>query len=314
VPRKSHTKRTILVALAANLAIALAKLIVGLISGSAAMLAEAAHSAADSFNELALLISLPLGRRPADEEHQFGHGQERFFWVFVVAVAIFVSGACFSVFEGVSRLLAPAVGHNDYLAAYAVLAVALALELPSFLMALRQLRQDARSTPLRLEQFISEAKDPAPKVVLLEDGAAITGIVIAAVGLAISQVAGNPRADAIASIVIGGLLACVALVIGGEAKGLLLGVAARTDVQQAFERTIDSHPQVCELESLQTLHLGPDQLLVMARAAVSRNLTIEQFDDLRRTLESKLREAEPAVSHVFVEPVSEPENASGSDS
>jgi divalent metal cation (Fe/Co/Zn/Cd) transporter len=165
-----------------------------------------------------------------------------------------------------------------------------------------------------LEQFISEAKDPAPKVVLLEDGAAITGIVIAAVGLAISQVAGNPRADAIASIVIGGLLACVALIIGGEAKGLLLGVAARTDVQQAFERTIDSHPQVCELESLQTLHLGPDQLLVMARAAVSRDLTIEQFDDLRRTLESKLREADPAVSHVFVEPVSEPENASGSDS
>ncbi|MGN6377557.1 MAG: cation diffusion facilitator family transporter [Gaiellales bacterium] len=303
MPRRGHTKRTILVALAANLGIAAAKLAGGLISGSAAMLAEAAHSGADSFNELGLLISLPLARRPADDEHQFGHGQERFFWVFVVAVAIFVTGATFSIFQGVSRLLSPGSGHSDYLVAYVVLAVAFAFELPSFVTALRQLRQEAGATPLRLGQFMFEGKDPAPKVVLLEDGAAITGVATAAVGLAISQITGNPAADAIASIVIGALLGCVAVVIGAEAKALLLGVAARSDVQRTFEDIIDGHSEVRRLESLRSLHLGPDQLLVMAQVAVSPELTVEQFDDLRQTLESELREAEPAVSHVFVEPV-----------
>jgi cation diffusion facilitator family transporter len=303
MPRETRSKRTILVALAANLAIAVAKLAGGLISGSAAMLAEAVHSGADSFNELGLLISLPLGSRPADEEHQFGHGQERFFWVFVVAVAIFVTGASFSVFQGVSRLLSPGRADSDYRVAYVVLAVAFAFELPSFLTALRQLRSDARPTPLPLARFVLESKDPAPKVVLLEDGAALTGVVIAAAGLAVSQVTGNPDADAVASIAIGILLAGVAATIGAEAKGLLLGESARSDVRRALARTIDSHEEVCELESLRTMHLGPDQLLVVAQVVFPPDLTVERFDRLRRTLESELREAEPAVSHVFVEPV-----------
>lgn len=303
MPRESQSKRTILVALAANVAIALAKLAGGLISGSAAMLAEAAHSGADSLNELGLLISIPLGRRPADDEHQFGHGQERFFWVFVVAVAIFVTGASFSVFTGVSRLLSPAGEHNEFVVAYGVLAVAFLFELPSFLTALGQLREAARSTPLELEQFVVESKDPAPKVVLLEDGAALIGVVIAAVGLAITQSTGNPNADAVASIVIGILLAAVAGTIGAEAKGLLLGESARSDVREAFAQIIHDHDEVRGLKSLRTLHLGPDQLLVMAEVSLDPAVTMDSFDDLRRTLESELRDAEPTVSHVFLAPV-----------
>ena len=300
--RTGTSRRTILVALAANVVIGLAKLAGGLISGSAAMLAEAAHSGADSFNELALLISIPLGSRPADEEHQFGHGNERFFWAFVVAVAIFVSSAAFSVVEGVNRLIAGGTD-GSYAVAYGVLAVAACVELPSFLTALAQLRGQARSTRLRLTRFVLESKDPAPRVVLLEDGAALVGLAVAAAGLAATQLTGNTTWDGTASIVIGLLLSGVALAVGGDARGLLLGESARTDIREDLVRRIEGNRRVGRLASLQTMHLGPDQLLVAARVELPQDVTVGEFDAAREELEAGLREVDPAVAHVFMQPV-----------
>ena len=299
---RAGSERTVLVALAANLAIALAKLAGGLVSGSAAMLAEAAHSVADSFNEVALLVSIPLGRRPPDEEHPLGHGNERFFWVVLVAVGMFVVGAAFSIGQGIYDLTAGGGGSGPPGVAYAVLGVSLAIELRSLATAVGQMRRQARRTPLRLDRYIVESKDPAPRAVMLEDGAAITGIVLAAAGILLRQVTGDGAWDAWASIAIGILLAFVAVVIGRDARRLLLGSSARPDQREAFADAVRRDPRVEAVDALLTMHFGPEQMLILVRVGVAADTTMEDFACLRRDLEDALRAVEPAVARVVVEP------------
>ena len=299
---RAGSERTVLVALAANLAIAAAKLVGGLVSGSAAMLAEAAHSVADSFNEVALLVSIPLGRRPPDEEHPLGHGNERFFWVVLVAVGMFVVGAAFSIGQGVYDLTSSGEGSGPPSTAYAVLGVSLAIELRSLATAVGQMRRQARRTPLRLERYIVESKDPAPRAVMLEDGAAVAGIVLAAAGILLRQLTGDPSWDAWASIAIGVLLAFVAVVIGRDARRLLLGSSARPDQREAFAAAVRRDPRIETVDALLTMHFGPEQMLVLVRVGVGADTTIEDFAGLRRDIEDALRAVEPAVARVVVEP------------
>lgn len=296
-----ESRTTILIALAANVVLAVAKLAAGLVTGSAALLAEAAHSGADTFDQLALLGSIRLGRRPPDDEHPFGHGMERFFWAFVAAVWIFLAGAVFSIGEGVLALQRP-IPSGGPLVAFAVLGVAVVSEGVSLTRAVRQVRGGARRSRDSLGRYVRELRDPAPRIVMLEDGAAVVGIVIAAAGLVARSVTGDERYDAAASIAIGVLLIGVAFVIGSHAKALLLGQSARPVVREAIRREVLGHPAVESVPGLLTMHVGPDDLIVAADVELRDELTVTDVERVTTEITARLRDVEPAVRHVFLQP------------
>ena len=238
---ESENRKTILFAFAANLLIAVAKLVGGVASGSIALLAEAAHSVADCLNQIFLLVSLSLGRRRPDETHPFGHGKERFFWALMAAATIFVGGAIFSIAQGLSGLRSGGAEH-DLRVGYIVLAVALAAESVALGRALRQMTRQAHASGKPLVPYVRESRDPTVKVVLAEDSAAVAGVLVALAGLVLVQVTHNRAWDAIASIAIGAIFVLVAYAIGRDAKQLLIGEAATAEDREAIERALIGIP------------------------------------------------------------------------
>lgn len=218
------TRRTVIIAGVANIVVGLAKLAAGIISGSSAMLAEAAHSAADTLNQVFLLTSLRQADRPADPDHPFGHGQERYFWSLLAAFGIFIAGAGFSIFEG---LLSLTRSHGESpLAAYVTLAVAFAAEGTSFARAFWQVRGEARSRREKVLDHVESSPDITVKVNLFEDSAAVVGLILAALGVGLGQLTGSPVWDGAASIAIGLLLVAVAIKLGMDSRELLIGRSA----------------------------------------------------------------------------------------
>lgn len=296
-----ESRITILYALAANIVLAIAKLVAGLLTGSAALLAEAAHSIADTIDQLALLWSLRMGRRPPDDEHPFGHGMERFFWAFLAAVWIFLAGAVFSIGEGVLALRGG--GEPGGIAVgLVVLAVALVAEGTSLVRAARQVRNGASRSRDSLGRYVREMRDPAPRIVLLEDSAAVIGVILAAAGLIARSLTGNEVYDAAASISIGVLLIGVAVAVGSHAKDLLLGESARPEVREAIEAAALRHPAVEAVPALLTMHLAPDDLLVAANIELRDELTVTDAERVADEIAADLRDVEPSVQHVFLHP------------
>ena len=300
----SESKKTVLAAFAANLVIAVAKLIGGLVSGSAAMLAEAAHSTADTFNQVFLLLSLSLGGRKPDEAHPFGYGKERFFWGLIAAVFIFVSGAVFSIAEGIERLVAGETESGDPLISYVVLAVAFVSEGAAWTRAYRQMRREAREVELPLTRYIRMSRDPAVKTALSEDTAAVIGVVLAFLGIGLHQLTGSAVWDAGASIAIGIVLAVVAILLARDTKGLLLGEAAHPHELEGIRRVIEEHDGVAELLEVLTMAVGPDALLVAARVDMREGLSESDVEEAAEEIDRALREAVPAVREVFLDPTS----------
>jgi cation diffusion facilitator family transporter len=298
----SESKKTVLAALFANLAIAAAKTVAGLLGGSAAMLAEAAHSFADTMNQVFLLVSLSLGDREPDEEHPFGYGKERFFWALLAAVFIFVSGALFSLWQGVHGLLSGGSVEGGYLLTYAVLAFALAAEGTSWWRAVHQVRSEAATAGKPVRAYVQESNDPTVKTVLFEDSAAVTGVLLALVGVGLHQLTGMAFFDPGASILIGLLLAYVAYRLGRDTKGLLIGEAARPEEREALRRAILAHPEVDTVLQLMTMHIGPQSLLVAVRLDLRDGLSSQQVEAVSTRIEVELAEVVPEVTQVFLDP------------
>src|SRR5439155_5480735 len=238
------SRRTVLIALVANGMIAVAKLAAGLMTGSSAMTAEAAHSVADTVNQGFLRVSLSLSAREPTPDQPFGHGQERFLWTFMAAVGMFLAGAAFAVGYGVFELVHRIEAGGRYGLAYAVLALALLAEGTSWLRARKQTKAEARATGRSVVEHVRSSRDPNVKMVLLEDTAALAGIAIAAAGLGLHQLTGAPTWDAGASVLIGAMLMLVALAIARDSRQLLVGAAAQPDERAAIERTIADHPGI----------------------------------------------------------------------
>jgi cation diffusion facilitator family transporter len=297
----SESRKTVLIALAANALIGIAKFAAGLISGSAAMLAEAAHSVADTANQLFLLASLSFSERKPDEEHPFGYGKERFLWSFMAAIFIFVSGALFSIYEGVSRLLHGS-GEASYTAAYVVLVLGICLEGFSLIRAARQTREDAQRSRRRVRRYVRTSRDPTTKTVLFEDSAAVTGLLLALVGLVLSQITGSHVFDALASILIGCLLAVIAYYLWRDTRGLLIGESALPEEREKLRRVLDDCDGVDEVVEMLTMALGPASLLVAARLDLAPDLDSDEVEQLAAELEGELREAVPGVEYVFLDP------------
>ena len=295
-----ETRRTVIVAGAANILVGVVKLVAGILSGSSAMLAEAAHSAADTLDQLFLLTSLHQADRPADDDHPFGHGQERYFWSLLAAFGIFIAGAGFSFFEGILALNSTA--KESPLWAYIALAVSVVAEGSSFLKAYSQVRGEAKDSHEEVLDHVNTSPDITVKVALFEDSAAVVGLIFAALGVGLTQLTGSNMWNGIGSIAIGGLLVVVAFKLGLDSKELLIGRAASAPTQAAIREVIEREPGVDELLELRTMHIGPDSLIVAARIALNDDQSASQAEDLADDIDQKLRAKLPLRVEVFIDP------------
>lgn len=298
----SGSKKVVLAALGANAAVAASKFAVGIVTGSVAMLAEAAHSVADTVNQIFLLVSIRLSQNPADEEHPFGYGKERFFWAFLAAIFIFVAGAFFSLYEGVQKLFEGGEHHGPFWPGYLVLGVAFMFDGGVLLVALREALQQARDAGLGLRQFLAESSDVTLKTALYEDSAATVGLLTAAIGLVMLQITGNPVFDGLASIVIGIILVLVAIMLGRETRDLLLGAAAPPRVREQIDAAIRSFPQVERVTRVLTMQLGLDSLLVTGELRLADDLTTDELEEVLQQITARIREVAPNVHNVYLEP------------
>jgi cation diffusion facilitator family transporter len=287
------TRVTVLVALAANLVIALAKAVGGLLAHSPALLSEAAHSVADSCNEIFLLAALRRSRRPADRRHPFGYGKERFFWSLLAAVGIFVMGGCFSVFQGVQALRNGAEeDFTGYVAGMSVLGVALLAEGASLLRALYQVRAQGGGSGLR---------DPALRTVVAEDGTAVLGVTLALIGMALHMATGQVVWEAAASLAIGVLLGYVAYRLGRDARDQLIGEAADPELSGRIGRLLREQPEIDSVEALFTMKTGLDSLLVAARIDLVPGLDSERVEEVAVRIKRAISLRVPEAEQVFLD-------------
>ncbi|WP_020669270.1 cation diffusion facilitator family transporter [Amycolatopsis nigrescens] len=294
---------TVLLAGGVNLAIAVLKLIAGLITGSGAMLSEAAHSVADTFTEVLLLTALRRSDRPADRVHPFGYGKERYFWSLLAAVSIFASGAMFAFYEGFSTVFGEPKEQSSPLVGYIVLALAFAMESTSWLQAMRQVRRDSADAGKSIAEYLRLIDDPAPKTVLFEDSAALAGLLLAFAGIGLHQLTGSAVWDGAASIAIGTLLAGVAYLLGRTNRGLLIGRQADPVLVRGIRRKLDGTPEIEAVVDLQTMLMGTDRVLVCARVDFDDSLSAADLERLCVRLAGELDEEFNDVTEVFIEPV-----------
>lgn len=299
------SRRTVIVALTANAIVAVAKIVGGLISGSAALLAEAAHSIADTGNQIFLLVSISLAAREPTPDQPFGFGRQRFLWTFIAAVAMFIAGAFFAIGYGVYQLVSGGES-NGFLAAYVTLGISLLAEGTSWLRARRQVRREAAEAGLPPRTYVRSSRDPNVKMVLFEDTAALVGVALALAGIVLDQVTGMSVFDPAASIAIGGLLVTVAVWMGHDTSELLIGAAARPDEREALEHALTEFPQIDQVVELLTMALGPNSLLVAARIDLAEGLRDGEIEELSDRIDERLREAVPDVTEVFLDATTAP--------
>jgi cation diffusion facilitator family transporter len=299
---------TVLVAFGANFAIAGAKTAAAVVSGSASMLAEAAHSWADTGNEVLLLIANRRSARPADDRRPLGYGREVYVWSLLAAIGLFVVGASVSVWHGVSELIGGEQAEGrDYGLSYAVLAVAFVLEGISFLQALRQLRAEADRLDRDLLTHALETSDPTVRAVFAEDAAALIGIVIATAGIALHELTGVAAWDAIGSILVGVLLGVVAVLLIDRNRRFLTGEPGSADVRDAAIARVQQLPDVAKVRYLRLEFIGPKQLFLVASVDLTGDDPESSVARRLRRLEREL-EADPFVVDAVLT-VSEPDDA-----
>jgi cation diffusion facilitator family transporter len=293
-PRGSESLVTVLVALSANVLIAVAKSAAALVTGSASLLAEAAHSWADAGNEVFLLIADRRSRRPADAAHPFGHGREAYVWSLFAALGLFVAGAAVSVTHGIQELIHPEpAGH--FAVGYIVLAVSFVLEGISFLQSVRQAKPEAESLQRDLIEHVLATSDPTLRAVFAEDSAALIGLVIAAAGLGAHELTGSPVPDAIGSILVGVLLAIVAIVLINRNRRYLVGEEADPRVRAAAVQSLLDDPEVARVTYLRLEIVGPRTVFVIGDVDLTGDDTESHVAVRLRALEARICES-PAVA------------------
>jgi cation diffusion facilitator family transporter len=295
----SGGNRAIFAALGANVGIAVVKFIAAAISGSASMLAEGVHSLADSANQLLLLLGGRRSRQAADEEHPFGYGRERYVYAFVVSIVLFSVGGVFSLYEGIEKFADPHPLDNWWLP-MVVLLIAIGLEGFSLRTALKEAKPNKGS--LSWVQYVRRAKAPELPVVMLEDTAALVGLVFAFFGVGLTALTGNGVFDAIGTVLIAVLLIAVALVLGIETKSLLVGEGASAADVRAIKAAVLDGPEVESIIHLKTLYLGPDELMVGVKVAVDGDRRLGDVAAGIDTVEQRVRAAVPIARVIYVEP------------
>ena len=305
--KSGESLRTVIIALVVNVVIAAAKLISGLISGSTALIAEAAHSLADATNEVLLGISLHRASAPPDTDHPLGHGRERFLWAFLAAIATFLTGGCFSIGIAIHQLT-----HGEQLGnplpAAIVLGIAFLGDGASLLQSIRQANAEAKRRGFDLRRHLMRSSDPTVRAIVVEDGAALVGIIIAAAGLWLSHHLGSSTPDAIASLLIGLLMAATALFLGFNLADFLVGKSLPPELLEELRKLMESDKAVREIISLKAVYIGPEETIVAAKIHPAPALKAEELGKAMDELDRKLREASPFVGDVYIDVTSHQAN------
>jgi cation diffusion facilitator family transporter len=294
----AKSRVSIYAAIAANVAIAVTKFVVSGITGSSAMLSEGIHSAVDTFNGVLLLVGLKLSQRPATPEHPFGHGKELYFWSLIVAVLIFGVGGGLSFYEGVQHVLHPEPMRNPVWN-YVVLGVAAVFEGSSLAIALRQFLKQAGDTPFW--EALHRSKDPTTYTVLAEEAAALVGLLVAAVGIALSYRFDKPEWDGVASLIIGLLLAGVAVVLIRESRGLLIGEGIRPETARAIRSLALEQPKVRDAGRILSMYIGPDDVLVTMDLDFDDGTEAADAAAAIAAVERQVRDRYPMIKRLFIE-------------
>jgi cation diffusion facilitator family transporter len=304
-PRRRHlageSAMTVVVALAANLGIALAKLAAAIVTGSSAMLAESFHAMADTGNEVLLLVAQRQSERPADDDHPLGHGRSAYFWALIAALGVFVTGALLSIRQGVLELLHPGES-TSFAVAYVVLAISAALESVSLLRAYRQIRKEAEDLGRDFTEQVRLSSDPIARAVFAEDAAAVAGNVIAGAGIALRQLTGSRVPDAAAAVLIGLILGYVALELARSNGDFLIGRRAPPRIESDVRQTILGQRGVTGVTELLVTFLGPRRLRVLARVDIDDGLTGAEVKSLIAELENTLTRSSPFIDRVDIVP------------
>jgi cation diffusion facilitator family transporter len=296
----SGGNKAVLAALTANLGIAVVKFLAFLVTASSSMLAESIHSVADSGNQVLLLVGGRRARRSADPEHPFGYGRERYIYAFIVAIVLFAVGGLFALYEGWHKVRHPEPIHSWQWVPLVVLVIGVLLEGNSLRTAMVESRTGRRQAGFL--GYIRRAKDPELPVVLLEDSAALLGLVFALLGVGLTLLTGNGVWDGVGTLAIGVLLVCVAATLAIETKSLLLGESATAANVRAIERAVLGGPEVERIIHLRTMHLGPDELLVAAKIAVRHDETAAEVARGIDAAEARIRTAVPIATLIYLEP------------
>jgi cation diffusion facilitator family transporter len=297
----SGSKIAVVAAIAGNLIIAVIKFGAAAITGSSAMISEGIHSLVDTGNGGLMLLGMKRAQQPADESHPFGHGKSLYFWTHIVAISIFGIGGGMSVYEGISHITSvdPAAPLGDPLAAYIVLAISFLVEGGSFAVAVRQFRQAKGDTGSW--QFIKETKDPSLYTVVLEDSAALFGLVFAFFGIFLGHLFHNPYLDGMASVAIGLLLMSVAGVLASRTMGLLIGEGVTPGELKDIRRRVESDPTVERAGDILTMYMGPKDLLVNMGVCFVPGTTAGQMHEAIHRIEADLKSAYPETNRVYIE-------------
>jgi cation diffusion facilitator family transporter len=292
--------KAIIAALVANLGIAVTKFVAFLLTASSSMLAESIHSVADSGNQALLLLGGRRARREATPQHPFGYGRERYLYAFVVSIVLFSVGGLFALYEGYHKLSHPTPITAWHWVPVVVLVAAIGMESFSFRTAI--VESNAVRGNASWGEFLRRSKAPELPVVLMEDFAALVGLVLALLGVGLTLLTGDGMWDGIGTVSIGVLLVAVAVFLAVETKSLLIGEAAGSDAVAAIERAIESTPGVDGLIHMRTLHLGPEELLVAAKIAVPAAATAADIATAIDAAEERIRAVEPIARVIYLEP------------
>ena len=295
-PKTSGSHRVVLAALAGNLAIAATKFVAAFLTGSSAMLTEAIHSSVDTGNQGLLLLGLARASRPPSQTHPFGYGMELYFWSFVVALLIFALGGAVSVYQGVHKILAPEPIDRAWIN-FLVIGLAMVFEGGSFLVAWREFKTVRGDTPFF--RALKGSKDPSIFAVLLEDGAALLGLALAALGVA-GSAAGLAWADGAASAAIGVLLILVAIFLANETRSLLTGEAASQRIVENVRKVLAADPRVEIVTEVLSMHLGPSEILLGVTLDFQDQLTAVEIEDAADDFAALIRGVDPRITRVFV--------------
>jgi len=294
----SSSAKAILYAFTANLGIALAKLAASLYTHSGSMMAEAIHSFADCGNQVLLYVGLRQAQKPPDAKHPLGYGKVTYFWSFIVALLLFSMGGVFSMYEGWHKLHAPGQLNQAWIA-LVVLGLSIVLEFGSLMGCLREIKKLRKDKPLW--RWVGTTRNAELVVVLGEDLAALLGLALAFVFVALATVTGNPVFDAVGSIVIGIILVCVSVFIANRIKGLLVGKSAEDDLVEDLRAEVAADPDIEELLNAITLQMGPDVMLAL-KVRMRTGLTLEAGIARLNALEKRIKTKFPTVAWCFVEP------------
>jgi cation diffusion facilitator family transporter len=294
------SKKVVIAALAGNLAISVCKFGAAYLSESTATLAEAVHSLADTGNQALLLVGMRLAARPASELFAFGRSGEKYFWPFVVALMLFSVGGAFGVYEGVTHIITPDTGpHGSRLWSYGVLGVSLAFEAMSFRVAFKEFKVMAKGRPLL--EAVRDARDPTIPLVLAEDTTALLGLTIAFVFVLLSDLTKLAWLDPMGSIVIGALLAVVAVVLARVTHGLLLGASATAEEQGEVLWITEAVPGVVRVTQLLTMHVGPDVVILAMKLAFRPQMQVEEVEEVINEIERRIRARVTNMRKIFIE-------------